>query len=586
MKIGTRIVRKIREGFLKKIVWELKFIYGYGMKYKREVWCYTLFGLLGTAMSLGSGIVSKWLIDAVMTHKAGALVPAAVFYASMQILRIGVNAYTSRLSARVETKVNQEIRADIYDKIMQTDWEAMSQFHSGDLLNRVENDVSSISNSVLGWIPDLATRSLQLLGALCIILYYDPTLAGLALVSSPVTILVSRFLMKKMCRYNKKLREISSGLTSFQEESFQQIQVIKSFNLTGLYGKRFREMQKTYKETKLEYNKVSVWTNSLMALTGSVVSMLCLGWGVYRLWTGHITYGTMTLFLQMASTLQASFAALIHLAPQTIAAATAAGRLMAVTELPKEKRYYDEQMEKFFKSVKQSGATARLKNIEFRYSTGQKVFSHADFVAKPGEIVALVGPSGEGKTTLLRILLGIVMIQRGAATVSDGREHTYPVSAATRGIFAYVPQKNTMFTGTIAQNLRMMKQDADEEELKKVLKMACAYEFVSRIPTGLDSPIYEAGGGFSEGQIQRLSIARALLSDAPILLLDEATSALDAETERQVLQNIIRKEAYRTCIVTTHRPSVLAACDRVYRICNGRIRELDEADIQDIIRER
>ena len=194
------------------------------------------------------------------------------------------------------------------------------------------------------------------------------------------------------------------------------------------------------------------------------------------------------------------------------------------------------------------------------------MFQNADFIARPGEIVALVGPSGEGKTTMLRILLGIVNVQQGTVRVASGRQadadsgQSYEITAATRMLFSYVPQGNTMFSGTIAENLRIMKEDATDEELNRVLELACADGFVHSIPTGLNSPVRERGDGFSEGQIQRLSIARALLADAPVLLLDEATSALDVATERRVLKNIMKAENHKTCIVTTHRPSVLGIC--------------------------
>ena len=390
-----------------------------------------------------------------------------------------------------------------------------------------------------------------------------------------------------MRAYNKRMREVSSQVMTFNEESFQNVQVIKSFGLTALYEKKLRQVQKIYRDVRLDYNKFSIVTSAFMSLIGSAVSMVCFGWGVYRLWTGHITYGTMTLFLQMATSLSGSFSSLVYMVPRAISAATAAGRIMAVSELPKEKCENLDQIRDFLEANRSYGIQVQVKGMDFSYCTGKKVFQNADFVARPGEIVALVGPSGEGKTTMLRILLGIVNVQKGTVTVTSGNtsndDQTYPISAATRMLFSYVPQGNTMFAGTIGENLRIMKENATDEELNRVLKLACADRFVHSIPTGLNSPIRERGGGFSEGQIQRLSIARALLADAPILLLDEATSALDVKTERQVLKNIMKAEKNKVCIVTTHRPSVLGICSRVYRISGGSITKVDEDEVSQMM---
>ena len=207
-----------------------------------------------------------------------------------------------------------------------------------------------------------------------------------------------------------------------------------------------------------------------------------------------------------------------------------------------------------------------------------RVITESAFVARPGEIVALVGPSGEGKTTMIRLILGLVHPESGEAVIrgSDGRE--VPMNAETRHLFAYVPQGNTILSGTIAENMRMVKEDATDEEIIEALKAACAWDFVSKMPDTIHSKIGERGRGFSEGQAQRIAIARAILRDAPILLLDEATSALDVTTERQVLRNIICQHPNKTCIVTTHRPSVLSLCQRVYRVMETKVTELDEAE--------
>ena len=576
-----RIWQKIKEGKLRQVLSELAWIYGYGKRYRSAVTWYIFLGVLGTGMSLMASVLSKNIVDVVTGFHTGALAPAAVFYVSMQLARIGINAWTGRISAKIEVKVDQEIRAEVYDKIMEADWQAMSQYHSGDLLNRMDNDVASVSSSVLGWLPDLVTRLVQFLGALGIILYYDPTLAGLALLSAPVTLVVSRTLMGRMRQYSRQVREVSSQVMMFHEESFQNIQVIKSFGLGGLYSRKLRQVQEDYRQVKLAYNKFSVAASALMSLVGTAVSVACFGWGVYRLWGNYITYGTMILFLQMAGSLSASFGALVKLVPSAISAATAAGRIMAVTELPREDRSQDKEAWELLEENRADGIRVETRDLVFRYQDGDVVLDGANFYADPGEIVALVGPSGEGKTTMLRLLLGIVRPQAGYVAVTGQRTgQSLTASASTRPFFAYVPQGNTMFAGTVAENLRVMAQEAGEEDLWRVLDLACAGEFVRKLPQGLDTKLKEGGGSLTSGQVQRLSIARALLADAPVLLLDEATSALDVATERKVLRNVLQAQAHKTVIVTTHRPSVLNICNRVYQIANRRICTLTQEEIR------
>ena len=576
-----RIWQKIKEGKLRQVLSELAWIYGYGTRSGSAVTCYYFFGFVVTVMSLWACFHCKNFVDVVTGFHTGALAPAAVFYVSMQLARIGINAWTGRISAKIEVKVDQEIRAEVYDKIMEADWQAMSQYHSGDLLNRMDNDVASVSSSVLGWLPDLVTRLVQFLGALGIILYYDPTLAGLALLSAPVTLVVSRTLMGRMRQYSRQVREVSSQVMMFHEESFQNIQVIKSFGLGGLYSRKLRQVQEDYRQVKLAYNKFSVAASALMSLVGTAVSVACFGWGVYRLWGNYITYGTMILFLQMAGSLSASFGALVKLVPSAISAATAAGRIMAVTELPREDRSQDKEAWELLEENRADGIRVETRDLVFRYQDGDVVLDGANFYADPGEIVALVGPSGEGKTTMLRLLLGIVRPQAGYVAVTGQRTgQSLTASASTRPFFAYVPQGNTMFAGTVAENLRVMAQEAGEEDLWRVLDLACAGEFVRKLPQGLDTKLKEGGGSLSSGQVQRLSIARALLADAPVLLLDEATSALDVATERKVLRNVLQAQAHKTVIVTTHRPSVLNICNRVYQIANRRICTLTQEEIR------
>mgnify|MGYP002537182502 CR=1 FL=1 len=585
MEFIKKVIRKIKEGMLQEMYEETRWMYTYAKKYKFQIVFYIFLGVLTTVMGLASSVGSKYLIDAVTGQDSGNIALIALFIVAMGLFSIGINAITTMISARINIKVNNEIQAEVYDKILVADWISMKEFHSGDLLNRLNGDVNTVASSILSWIPSLITRSAQFFGILAIILYYDPTMAVIALGSAPVMLIVSKTLMKKMRDYNKKMRQVSSEVMSFNEESFQNIQSVKAFDLVEFFSNKLRNVQQNYKNVYLDYNKFSVYTSSFMSVVGMFVAYACFGWGVYRLWTGHITFGTMTLFVQLSSQLSSSFKSLVSLVPSAISATTSAGRIMEFFKIKNEIKLDEKKVRMIENNTQGKGLSVELEDVNFSYNNTKTVFKNANVVANPGEIVALVGPSGEGKTTMIRLLLGLINTKSGNASIRDINGVSCKISAVTRRFFAYVPQGNTIFSGTIADNMRMVKPNATDEEIIEALKTACAYDFVKKLPKGINSKVGERGGGFSEGQAQRISIARALLRKSPILLLDEATSALDVFTERQVLRNIMNSGYERTCIVTTHRPSVLTMCDRVYRIDNGDVSDIDEREVNRLIKD-
>ena len=253
--------------------------------------------------------------------------------------------------------------------------------------------------------------------------------------------------------------------------------------------------------------------------------------------------------------------------------AVAAHRVREITELPKE-THHPESIEKL-EPFLQDGLTIQLKDVSFAYVEDENVLHESHLIARPNEIIALVGPSGEGKTTIIRMLLGLIRPQKGDALLLTKERKEIRMNADLRDLFSYVPQGNTLFAGTIAENLRLAKPEATEEEMIEALKTACAWDFVQKNPKGIQAAVGERGRGLSEGQAQRIAIARAILRNAPVLLLDEATSALDVKTERKVLENIMKQHPNKTCIVTTHRPTVLNMCQRVYHVVDTKVTELD-----------
>ena len=566
------LIQKFKDGSIKEMWEEFKWMFSYGKKYKKEIIFYTLLGLFSTVMGLISSVAGKELIDIVTGHKTSRAAGMAILMVSMSLFSLFFGQIMSRITLKINIRIQNEIQADIFDKIIKVNWMDLTKYHSGDLLNRFGSDVGTVAGSAIGWVPNLIINFFNFVATLGLILYYDPTMLLLTLINTPIMLLSSKLLLGKMREYNMKVKEMNSEMMSFQSETFMNIDSIKSFGLVDLFSGKLKKYQSKFKDINLEFNWFSIKMNTILSLIGMCINFSFYGWAVFRLWSGAITYGEMTFFLQQSGRMSGVFKGLIGIIPSTINSTISAKRLMEIIYLPKE----DENTEtiEHLEDISNEGFSIELDDVYFSYVENKQVLVSSSLEANPGEIVALVGPSGEGKTTMIRMFLGLITPNEGHANLKDAEGNIYPLSASTRHLFAYVPQGNTIFSGTIADNLRMVKQDATDEEIIKALEAACAYDFVKELDKGINSEIGARGQGLSEGQCQRISIARAILRDAPLLLLDEATSALDVNTERKVLNNIIVNYPNRTCIVTTHRPSVLNMCQKVYRVMNTQLTQL------------
>lgn len=582
-----KIQKHLKEGTFQKMWTQTLWIGQYTKRYWKAMLLYTLLGVAGTGVSLVSSLISKDLVDIITGHQTGKLLSTFAAMIGFSVANILVSQATGYASTFVNLKVDAEIKNDIFAKMLVTDWESLTAYHTGDLVTRWSSDASNISSGILNWLPNLIIYTVKFFSALAVVLYYDPTFAIFALIGIPFSALMSRPLLRRMRNNNQRSAAMNAKLYGFNQESFSNIQTIKAFDLIHFYIDRLKNLQQEYIDMRLDFQKMSMLTSVLMSLVGFIVSYSCYGWGIYRVWSGVISYGTMTMFLSLSGTLTSSVNSLTSLVPSAISLTISAGRLMDIVEMPQEDYSQDDAVRKFAKEYREQGIGLTMKDLSYTYESGTEVFAHADVEAYPHEIVALVGPSGEGKTTMLRLILSLLRAQSGTADVCAGEDHEkkQPMSPSTRKLFSYVPQGNTMFSGTIAENLRNVKPDASDEEIIEALKLADAWEFVEKLPNGIESKIKERGGGFSEGQAQRLSIARALLRKSPILLLDEATSALDVATERKVLKNIMADTYPRTCIVTTHRPTVLNICTRVYAIREKKCQVLEKSEIERMIKD-
>lgn len=566
-----RIRQKSRDGTLKTIWTDWKWIWSFSRGRWSSVVLYALCGIFASALGLVTGVVGKYLIDSIIAMDLSRLLLYCVLAVLSAVLGIVFQSVTSQFAARLGVDMHNDVQAKVFDSIMDTDWMALSKYATGDLLSRFSSDVGTVASCAISWLPDVVIQIFTVLATLGVILYYDPFMALIGCASTPLLFLMSRRLVRRQRDYNQKMRQVSGDMAAFESESFRNMDTLKSFGVEEQVSKKLRFWQKNYRSTVLEYNRFSIRTNVWLTAMATVVQYSAFAYCLWRLFRGDILFGTMTLFLQQRANLSGAFSALVSLVPTALSGSVAAERVRELTELPKEPHQAN-------KPIPEGACAVEMKGIRVAYTADRKVLSDVDLYAPAGGIVALVGPSGEGKTTLLRLLLGLIRPDEGELTLVDARGNRHMLGADTRHCFAYVPQGNTIIAGTVAENLRLARETATEDELIAALQDACAWEFVSKLPLGIHTPIGEGGKGLSEGQAQRLAIARALIRSAPVMLLDEVTSALDQQTEQRVLHNLMRRSV--TTVVTTHRMSVLNLCSGAYQVKDGQVHSLKQEELE------
>ena len=565
------LLDKWHDGTFRDFFDDWRWIFSFSRKYKWVVVFYTVLGIVGATLSLGASWLSKILINIIVgnqTENLWILIAAAVF---STVFSLVVGSVLSRLGLKISIFVNNDIQSAIFSRIIDADWKELNKYPSGDLLNRFGSDTGTVAGNAIGWIPNMVISVYSFAATFWLLFKTDPNMAWIALGSAPFLLVMSRFIMRKMREYKKRVLEMNSQMMSFEVDTFCNFDMIKSFGVAGTIEKKLKWWQNKYKQYNLDYNKFEIKANIGVSLLQTLVSVGAFGYCLWRLWTGQIQYGDMTFFLQQRSALTSRFNALAGAVPGMVSSAISAHRIRELVDLPKEK--HDPQSPETLGSHAADGLTVQMRDVTFAYDENKSVYEHGSFVARPGELVAVLGPSGEGKTTMLRLLLGLIHPSDGSVTVSDADGNEVSMNADLRCMFSYVPQGNSIMAGTVADNMRLVDENATDEQIIEALKIACAWEFVGQHPDGIYARVGERGQGLSEGQAQRIAIARAVLRDAPILLLDEATSALDTDTEKRVLENIISRSPNKTCIVSTHRKSVLRHCKRVYFIQNKQAKE-------------
>lgn len=535
----------------------LKFLGNISEGHRRPLLAITFIAILNVAVSLSFVWALKTVIDVASGETEGSLFCFSLLLVALTLFRVLLSVFEVRYSNMTEVKVGNSIRQKVFSSLLYTKWIELSSLHSGDVLTRIIKDTDDVIRTLISSVPLLIASVLQITGAFAILFLMDPLLAFVLSIAMPLLLLLSKPYYMKMRRYTRQIKESESSISSMMEENLLNQLVVRTYERQEEELDRLETLQQELEGKVERKTKVSAWARfvSGTAFSGGYITAFIWGaWGIAR---NAISFGTVTAYLQLVNQIQRPLYDLMRLFPSLISAQAATERLSFLnrleTEKIGEKRFLD------------GAVSLEVQNVSYAYAEESKpVISGFSLNADPGEMIAVMGETGAGKTTLIRLILSLVEPDAGIISIRNETE-SIPVSPATRSNFVYVPQGNTLFSGTIRDNLLIGNPHAGEEMLVEALEIASA-GFVLQLPEGLDTLLGVGGTGLSEGQAQRVAIARSLLRPGSILLLDEATSALDIETEKKFLTNLKRHIGKRTVLFITHHAEVTRYCDRIYRI--------------------
>ena len=543
---------------MKYLKWFLKTVRPYWGALSVMMSCHVLL----TGCSIGFVYVSKKLIDTAVSILGGGssshgLSFWAMLMVSIILFRIILNALRSYLQTKAEIGMKNRLRRRLFDILLHLQNDGGARHHSGDVLNRLQDDVRVVSNAFAVSIPNLLGTALHFLAAVIFLMTLEPRLGILIVVIAPAGLLIGKFVTRRIRNLTHDIRKTSSQVQSHLQESVQNITLIQSMEYSENSASTLDSIQGELYGNEIRRTRFSVVSRIFISLAFQAGHAVAFLWGVWGISTGKVTYGMMTAFLQLVGQIQRPLADMSGQVPALIHASASIDRLMELEDLPSEEPA---------DPILLSGVVGiRLADVSFAYPDSASDILHGfshDF--KPGSRTAIVGPTGIGKSTMIRLLLALLKPREGSINLYD-RSSEVPVSSATRINLVYVPQGNSLFSGTVRDNLLMGNPEATQEQLENALHTAAA-DFVFSLPSGLDTQCFEAGAGLSEGQAQRIAIARALLRPGNVLLLDEFSSALDAETETLLLERLTKELPDHTMVFITHRDKIIDYCTDVLRL--------------------
>lgn len=506
-------------------------------------------GIIHVGLDFAFIAATKLAIDIATGRSQSSLNIAAALLIGIMLSQILMGFTRKWVAAILGVRSQNMLQLRLFNHLMQSEWSGIEKHHSGDVLNRLEHDVKDITNVITETFPSVLGLLVRFIGAFIFLYSMDETLACMLIFVAPAFILLSKLYIKKMRALTRDIRNTDSKIQSILQESIQHRIILKTLERCQTMVERLGISQALLRKQIKQRTLFSSFSATMLSAGFGGGYLITFLWGANRLHEGEITYGMMIAFIQLVGQIQGPFRELTRYIPIIVNSITACDRLMELQDTPKEPEG---------EPIRLKEGGIRINDVTYAYDEHRTILNHLQFNFPIGSITAILGETGAGKTTLIRLILALMKPQSGSVEIYDTNGNSYVVSPQTRCNLVYVPQGNTIFSGTIRDNLLLGNPDATEEQMLEALRIACA-EFA--IERGLDTPCGELGAGLSEGQAQRISIARALLREGSILLLDEATSALDSETEQELLQRLHQwSDGIKTIIFITHRQAVLEYC--------------------------
>lgn len=539
----------------------LRWLYQYNKKY---LWAVCLLALVAAGISGGFillALVSRKILDIATGSVQGSIPFCCILLLGIIAMQAILNIINANLRIRVMTKLEMNLRQRIFTLLLRKRYANVKQIHSGEILNRLTSDIDIIVSGIIDIIPQLISILMKLVGGLAVLFAVDYKFTLFILVIGLLVVVCSRLYSGRYRSLHKEVQKTNGKVRSFLQECVENIVVIKSFvNEEPIKDQLDQYQQQNYIVRK-KRTAISNVANTAVYVLFTTGYYTALVWGALHIATGQMTFGTVTAFLQIIEQIKAPFRNMSGLLPQYYSMMASAERLMEMEDLPDEEHRTEvHDVRKYYEDMQ----GIYLENASFFYEDGEKVLENASLTIKKGTFMAIIGPSGAGKSTLIKLLLNLATLQKGSLCI-ETKSGKSEIDAGMRALFAYVPQGNLMLSGSIRENILFGNRSVAESDMKRVAKIACIAEDIETFPEGYDTILGERGIGLSEGQAQRLAIARAILSEAPILLLDECTSALDSNTEEQLLENLKQLEN-RTILCISHKDATIHNCDEIIRL--------------------